>query len=178
MTTTDYLINIAFAFLVLLQARDRRVDRRALVRPLVALFFVADRYVHSVPTAGNDLVLIGVLTAVGLAFGLVCGFATHLRVESGIVLARVGWLAGVLLVTGICSRIVFAFAVGHGAERAVRSFSIAHHIGAAAWPVALVSMAVFEVVTRLGTVHLRALRLASADGGFRRAAHRSIVSAQ
>ena len=35
---------------------------------------------------------------------------------------------------------MFAFAVIHGLEPAIRSFSIAHQIGAAAWPVALVSM--------------------------------------
>lgn len=38
-------------------------------------------------------------------------------------------------------------------------FSIANHIGAAAWPVALVAMALIEVSTRLVTAQLRARRL-------------------
>jgi hypothetical protein len=45
--------------------------------------------------------------------------------------------------------------VTHGAEPAIRSFSIANHISAAAWPVALVSMAICEVTVRVVTVYLR-----------------------
>jgi hypothetical protein len=56
----------------------------------------------------------------------------------------------------------FAFAIGHGAEPAIRSFSIAHQIGAAAWPVALVAMAVCEVTTRIVTVQLRGRRTMAA----------------
>jgi hypothetical protein len=77
-------------------------------------------------------------------------------------LARVGWIAGVLLVAGIGSRVAFAFAVGHGLEPVVRSFSVAHQIGAAAWPVALVLMALIEVGARIAVVQVRGRRLAVA----------------
>jgi hypothetical protein len=50
---------------------------------------------------------------------------------------------------------LFAFAVSHGARHAVASFSIAHQIGAAAWPVALVLMALLEVSTRIAIVQFR-----------------------
>jgi hypothetical protein len=56
---------------------------------------------------------------------------------------------------------VFVFAVHHGAEPTIRSFSIAHHIGAAAWPLALVAMALFEVTARIVIVQLRGRRLAA-----------------
>jgi hypothetical protein len=59
------------------------------------------------------------------------------------------------LIAGIGSRMVFAFAISHGARHSVASFSIAHHIGAAAWPVALVLMALLEVSTRIAIVQLR-----------------------
>jgi predicted benzoate:H+ symporter BenE len=59
MTTMDYLINAGFVFMVCMQARERRLDRRVLVIPLVLVFFVAQQYVHRIPVAGNDLVLIG-----------------------------------------------------------------------------------------------------------------------
>ena len=49
----------------------------------------------------------------------------------------------------------FAFALSHGARHAVVSFSIAHQIGAVAWPVALVLMALLEVPTRIAIVQLR-----------------------
>jgi len=160
MTTTDYLINALFVFVVLRQARERQLDVRSFVVPLVVVFYVAHLYVHSIPTAGNDLGLVALLTGVGLMLGVLGGFATHVRAGSdGVALARVGWLAGGLLIAGISARMVFVFAVHHGAEPAIRSFSIAHHIGAAAWPLALVSMALFEVAARLVTVQLRGRRL-------------------
>jgi hypothetical protein len=164
MTTTDYLINAAFVLVVLRQARERKLDRRSLVLPLVAVYFVAQRYVHSIPTAGNDLVLLGVLASVGLTLGVLCGFATNVRAGGdGVALARVGWVAGGLLIAGIGSRMVFVFALSHGAEPAIRGFSIAHQIGAAAWPVALVSMGLCEVTARLATVQLRGRRLLAAQ---------------
>jgi hypothetical protein len=163
MTITDCLINAVFVFFVLRQARERRVDLAALLVPLVVVSFVVRNYVHSIPTAGNDLVLVGALVCVGLALGVAGGLATQVRrAADGQVLARVGWIAGGLLVAGLSARLIFVFAVNHGAESAIRSFSIAHHIGAAAWPLALVAMALVEVVTRQGTVFLRAQRLRGA----------------
>jgi hypothetical protein len=156
MTTTDYLINALFVLIVFRQARERKLDRRSLIIPLALVAAVAQMYVHSIPTAGNDLVLIGALATVGLACGVISAFATHVRAdERGFAVARVGWLAGSLLVAGISSRMVFEFAVSNGGRHAVASFSIAHHISAAAWPVALVAMAVLEVAARVVIVHLR-----------------------
>jgi len=160
MTITDYLINAVFVFFVLRQAVERRVDLRSLLVPLIIVFFVARMYVHSIPTAGNDLTLVGALVLVGLTFGLAGGFATHVRrAADGEILARVGWLAGALLIAGISARMIFVFAVQNGAGPAIRSFSIAHHIGEAAWPLALVAMALVEVVARQATVQLRARQL-------------------
>jgi hypothetical protein len=163
MTTSEYLLNAAFVLLVLRQARERELDRRSVILPLVLMFFVGSQYVHTLPTAGNDLVLIVLLAALGLALGVLGGFATHVRAgDNGAALARVGWIAGGLLVAGIGSRMAFAFAIGHGFEPAVRSFSIVHQIGAAAWPVALVLMALIEVGARLAVVQVRGRRLATA----------------
>ena len=156
MTITDYLINAVFVLVVFGQARERELDRRSVIIPLAIVAYVAHLYVHSIPTAGNDLVLIGALGAVGLALGIASGFATHVRAgEDGLAVARVGWIAGALLIAGIGSRMVFAFALSHGAYHAVASFSVAHQIGAAAWPVALVLMALLEVSTRIAIVQLR-----------------------
>ena len=58
MTITDYLINAIFVLLVFRQARERDLDRRSIVVPLILVFFVAQMYLHSIPAAGNDLVLI------------------------------------------------------------------------------------------------------------------------
>jgi hypothetical protein len=156
MRTTDYLINAVFVLIVFRQARERELDRRSVIVPLAIVAYVAHLYVRSVPTAGNDPVLIGALGMLGLALGIASGFATRVRAgENGLAVARVGWVAGALLIAGIGSRMVFAFALSHGARHAVASFSYAHQISAAAWPVALVLMALFEVGTRIAIVQLR-----------------------
>jgi hypothetical protein len=156
MTTTEYLLNAAFVLLVFRQARERRLDRRSFVLPLVAVLVVGETYLRSIPTAGNDLVFIVSLTLCGVALGLVSGLATHVRAGiDGTAIARVGWIAGFLLVLGIGGRMAFSFAVSHGLRPDVREFSIAHHIGGTAWPVALVLMAISEVVVRVVTVALR-----------------------
>jgi hypothetical protein len=68
------------------------------------VFFIVQRYVHSIPTAGNDLVLVALLAGVGLTLGVLCGSSTHVRAGSeGVALARVGWLAGGLLIAGTCA---------------------------------------------------------------------------
>ena len=153
--TTDYLINAVFVLIVFRQARERELDLRSQIIPLAIVAYVAQLYVHSIPTAGNDLVLIAALGTVGLTSGVASGFATHVRAgENGHAVARVGWIAGALLIAGIGSRMVFAFALSHGARHGVASFSYAHQI-AAAWPVALVLMALLEVSTRIAIVQLR-----------------------
>ena len=159
MTITDYLINAVFVLIVFRQARERELDRRSFIIPLAVVAYVAHIYVHSIPTAGSDLVLIGALGTVGLTLGIASGLATHVRAgANGLAVARVGWLAGGLLIAGISSRMVFVFAIHNGARHAVASFSMAHQIGAAAWPVALVLMALLEVGTRIAIVQLRGHR--------------------
>jgi hypothetical protein len=165
MTTTDYLINALFLLIVVRQARPRELDRRSVIIPLAIVAYVAHLYVHTIPTTGNDLLLIGALGCVGLALGVASGFATHVRPgENGRAVARVGWIAGTLLVAGIGSRMVFAFALSHGAHHAVANFSYTHQIGAAAWPVALVLMALLEVSTRIAIVQLRGRQAMRAAG--------------
>lgn len=165
MTTTDYLINAVFVALVLRQARERELDRRSIVLPLAIVAYVAHLYLHSLPTAGNDLALIGALMSVGFALGVGGGFATHVRAgENGWALARVGWVAGGLLIAGFAARAVFVFAVSHGAHHAIAAFSYAHQISAAAWPAALVLMALLEVTARVVVVQLRGRQALQADG--------------
>jgi hypothetical protein len=164
MTTTEYLINVAFVLLVFRQARERELDRRSVIVPLVLMSVIGSQYLHSIPTAGNDLVLIVLLAAFGLTLGVLGGVATQVRTVGGVALARVGWIAGGLLVLGIGARMAFAFAIGHGFEPAVRGFSVAHQIGAAAWPVALVLMALIEVGARITVVQARGRRLVASCG--------------
>jgi len=99
MNISDYLINAVFVLVVLRQARERQLDLRSLVVPLLVVAFVAHIYIHSIPTAGNDLVLVAVLAGVGLVLGVLGGSATHIRIgDDGLPMVRVGWIAGALLI--------------------------------------------------------------------------------
>src|SRR5436305_15123989 len=110
MTITDYLINALFVVIVFRQARERELDRRSVIIPLAIVAYVAHLYVHSIPTAGNDLVLIGALGAVGLALGIASGFATQVCAgEDGLAVERVGWIAGGHLLAGMRSRITVGY---------------------------------------------------------------------
>jgi ABC-type antimicrobial peptide transport system permease subunit len=161
MAFTDYLINAIFLVVVLRQARERRLDIRSIVAPMALVVFVATHYVHTIPTGGSDMALALALTLVGLSLGVLCGYATHVRVDAdGTRFARVGAVAAILLLAGISARLVFVFALEHGAGPAIRDFSIVHHISAAAWPLALVSMALCEVTARLVIVQVRGQQLA------------------
>jgi len=85
MRTTDYLINAVFVLIVFPQARERELDRRSAIIPLAIVAYVAHLYVRSIPTAGNDVVLIAALGIVGLSLGVASGFATHVRAgENGL----------------------------------------------------------------------------------------------
>jgi hypothetical protein len=167
MTTTAYLINAALLLLVVRQIRERRVDLRSLLVPFVLVYSVAGSYLHSIPTAGNDLVLIVGLATVGLVLGTTSAFVHSVRVGGdGVALARAGWIAAGLWVAGIGARMAFVFASEHGAEKAIAHFSVAHGItGANAWTAALVLMALCEVASRLVALHLRAHQLTSAHTG-------------
>lgn len=164
MSTLDYLINTALVLLVIRQIRERRLDLQSLVLPLILVAFAAHNYLHSIPTAGNDLVLILGLAATGATLGTLAGLATHVRSgEDGVALARAGWAAAILWIAGVSARMAFAYLASHGAGPSIAHFSIVNHItGSAAWTAAFVLMAVAEVTARLLTLYWRGHRIQTA----------------
>jgi hypothetical protein len=150
MSITDYLIDSALVLLVLLQIKERTLTTKTLVRPLVILAVAVSNYLHGIPTAGNDLVLVGVLAMFGLSIGVASGQTVRMRLgRDGGVVARAGWASACFWVLGMGSRFAFAVWVSHGGASAVGRFSAQHQITSAeAWTVALLAMAVFEVCGR------------------------------
>jgi hypothetical protein len=162
MSTSEILINLALVALVLRQISERPVELRDLVRPLLLIGVAATSFLHSIPTAGNDLVLIGLCVTLGVTCGGLCAAATHMRLGPDGPLARAGGVAAALWIGGIGARMGFAYAAAHGAGPTIARFSVAHHItGSEAWTAALVLMAIAEAITRLLVIHLRARRLAA-----------------
>ena len=165
MSLTDYLLDSVLILLVLRQVREARLDRRAILLPLVIVAIVANSYLHGIPTSGNSLVLIVGLTIVGVAFGAISGFASRVRSDGGVhALVKAGWLAAGVWVFSMSSRMAFAIWASHGGGPSIYHFSQAHHISANAWTPALVLMALGEVITRVGVLVYRA-RLSQAAAG-------------
>jgi hypothetical protein len=108
MTITDYIIDSTLVLLVLLQIRERKLTIRSLVRPVLVIAVAVDNYLHGIPTAGNDLLLVGMLALVGLAIGVASGPTVLMRrADDGEVLARAGWASAFLWVLGMGSRFAF-----------------------------------------------------------------------
>jgi hypothetical protein len=164
MTTTDYLIDSLLVLLVLLQVKERRLTTRALVRPLIIVGVAVVNYLHGIPTAGNDLLLIAVLALLGAAIGVASGQTVLMRRDAeGGVLARSGWASGFFWVLGMGSRFAFIYWISHTGAASIASFSAAHSItGGEAWTVGLLAMAVFEVVGRSLVQALRRTQLQTA----------------
>ena len=159
MTFTDYLMNIALIGLVVLQIRGHKITRARLLFPLVATVYVASQFLHAIPSAGDDLVLIVGFACVGAALGAGAGILTTIRREGAGAIAKAGLSAALLWVLGIGARMGFALWVGHGGQAAVARFSALHHItSGAAWTAAFVLMAMAEVASRTGVLYLKTRR--------------------
>lgn len=160
MTTTDWIVDIALVLVVLRQVREGDFTWRSLLLPLGLVSWSAATYLRSVPTAGHDLVLVGLAVAAGGALGATSGLATRVRGAAGRVLVKAGPVAAGLWILGAGSRLAFQLYATHGGAPHIAAFSAAHQITSQqAWVAALLLMALTEVVVRLSIVAARAVRL-------------------
>jgi hypothetical protein len=149
MTFTNYLLDSALVLLVLLQIKERTLTTRSMIRPFVIVAIAVASYLHGIPTAGNDLVLVAVLAALGGLIGAASGQAMKMRVKDGTVLARAGFSSAFFWVLGMGSRFGFLIWINGGGASHLTHFSAQHSITSGeAWTVALLAMAVFEVAGR------------------------------
>ncbi len=164
MTTTDYILDSLLVLLVLTQIKERSLTTKSLIRPLVIVGVAVMNYLHGIPTAGNDLVLIAALASLGALIGLASAYTLKLRAgDDGDVLARAGWASAFFWVLGMGSRFAFIFWLTHSGISTISHFSAQHSITShEAWTVALLAMAVSEVVSRTALVALRRNQLQGA----------------
>ncbi|HUA94589.1 MAG TPA: hypothetical protein VMB82_03590 [Acidimicrobiales bacterium] len=157
MTFSDYLIDFTLIGLVLLQVRGRRLTTKALVVPLGIVAYVAQQYLHGIPTAHNDLFLVGGFAAVGGTLGaLAARFTSVTRAPDGSVVAKAGAAAAGLWILGTGGRLAFQLYATHGGGASLMRFSQAHGITSAeAWTAALILMALSEVVMRTAVLAWR-----------------------
>lgn len=160
MTFSDYLLDLALIGIVFLQIRGRRLTVRSLLIPVGITAVVAKSYLTSVPTSGNDLILVAVCAAAGIALGAGAGFLTRVTTEAdGHPLAKAGWAAATLWVVGVGCRFAFQEYATHGGGGSIARFSAHHGITTMqAWVAALILMAIGEALTRTAVLGVRAFR--------------------
>ncbi|MGC0399507.1 hypothetical protein RKD27_002151 [Streptomyces sp. SAI-126] len=157
MTISDWLIDVALLLVVFRQLREERLTARTILLPLALIGWAAATYLHDIPTAGNDLVLIGAFAGTGVAFGLAGGLITRVRYADGHIRVRATLGAAALWVVSMGFRLGFAVWSSHpsGMDHLAR-FSADHTItGEQAWVAAMVLMAFGEVVVRLAVIVVR-----------------------
>ena len=161
MSLTDYILDSALVLLVLIQIKERTLTTKSLIRPLIIVGIAVANYLHGIPTAGNDLLLVGVFAVLGSLIGAAAGQTLFMRTGAdGEVLARAGWAAAFFWVLGMGGRFAFIFWINHGGHSSIAQFSAQHSITSGqAWTVALLAMAVCEVAGRTALVALRRNRL-------------------
>jgi hypothetical protein len=157
MTFTDYAIDIALIAVVLLQIRGRRLTPLSLLLPIGIVAYAATQYLHSIPTAGNDLALVALAATAGTALGVLTGLFTFVRRNAdGHAYAKAGAVAATLWLVGVGTRFAFQLYVSNGGAPAIGRFSAHHAItSSAAWTAALVLMAFGEVIARTAVLGLR-----------------------
>jgi hypothetical protein len=157
MTATDWIIDIALVLIVFRQLREERLTIRTILLPLALMGWAASYYLHAIPTAGNDMLLIALLAVVGTAFGLAGGLLTRVRYYNGSVRIKATASAASLWVISMGFRMAFAVWASYpGGASHIARFSAAHDITSGqAWVTALLLMAFGEVILRLGTIVIR-----------------------
>jgi len=161
MTFSDYLIDITLIGLVLLQIQGRRLTTRALQLPLGIVAYVATNYLKTIPTSGNDLVLIGDCVARGITLGTFSGWFTSVHPDDdGVPMAKAGVIAATLWILGIGGRLAFQLYATHGGAAAIERFSVAHAITASnARTSALILMAACDAVGRTSILAWRTMAI-------------------
>jgi hypothetical protein len=156
MSFSDYLIDIVLVLLVVRQLRESRLDRRAIILPLGIIAYVADTYLSSIPTSGNNVGLVVGMATAGVALGVAGGLTTRVRTDGGrYALVKASWVSAGLWVGSMTARLIFEIWATHSGGPTLARFSVEHHLSVSVWTDAIVLLALGEVVARVGTLVIR-----------------------
>jgi hypothetical protein len=160
MTPLDYALNLLLVAAVLRQMRGKKLTPVGLLWPIGLVVAAAVEYLHTIPSAGNDLDLVVAGAAIGASLGCLCGLLTHIyRLPDDSLVAKATGAAALFWVLGVGARMAFALYAENGGGPSVARFSALHHItSAAAWTAALILMSLTEVIGRTAVLAGRALQ--------------------
>lgn len=167
MSTFDYILGIGALVLILWNMRRHELTDRRLRRPVIIAVVVGISFLHAIPTAGADGVLVGFGALAGIACGTISALATRVERDgtTGAVISAATPLAVAVTAGAFVSRMGFAVAATNGLGPAIGRFS--HGIGvdsAQAWIAALVLMAVADLVVRTLILWRRRSAVAAGQG--------------
>ncbi len=163
MNALDYILDAVLVATIFIQFRGRRLTPRNLALPVVIVVYFLFAYLKGVPTAGNDLYLIGGGVALGLVFGFGAGAFT--RVYPGVkgIYAKAGPVAATFWATGVVLRTAFSLYAADGGTSADRNIGQIMHswniTSSNAIVACLLLMVLVEVGSRQLIVATRYLRL-------------------
>ena len=132
MSTTDYIVNGLLIALVIRQIHGKKLTAFGLIWPVGVVVWAGYSYLHGIPTAGNDLLLVMTGISVGATLGILCGAFTHLHLQAdGSFLAKAGFAAAALWIVGVGSRLAFELYATHGGSANHRPLQChpQHHLG-------------------------------------------------
>lgn len=161
MNLTQWILSIALlAWALLRNVGTRRITSLTFLVPTAIVAIAAAAFLVPLPSAGNDLALVGLFAAAGAALGVAASAVTRLHQDREGIVATAGVGFASLWVVVIGARIAFAeWATGPGAPT-VGAFSRDHLItGADAWTAAFVALALGMVLARTFALAVRTRQL-------------------
>ncbi|MFE1755090.1 hypothetical protein [Streptomyces anandii] len=145
----------------------RKVTNMRMLRSILAVAIVIALFVHSLPTAGNDVSL----QLVGIGAGAICGLIAGAllpahRDDSGQIYTTGGVGYAVLWIVLSSARVLFAYGTEHWFPQGIIKFSIDYKLsGQDVYANAFVFMSLAMVLARTGVLLARRHRLTAEGQG-------------
>lgn len=154
MNALDYILDAVLVATIFVQFRGRRLTPRNLALPVAIVVYFLFAYLKGVPTARNDLYLIGGGVLLGLVFGVGAGAFTRVYYDEKGIYAKAGLLAATFWATGVVLRTAFSLYATDGGASADRAIGRLMH----AWDItssnAIVACLLLMVLVEVGSRQL------------------------
>lgn len=157
------VINMAVVMVVLESdlGKHRKVSRFRLARPLVTALAIVPIFIKGPAVTGAALALELLLTASGVAFGLLATsrLLVYRSAHTGRPVSQAGWGYASIWVLAATARVTFSYGSVHWFPQALESWMRRNDIAPGALTDAMIFMALAMVLTRVAVMGARAQRL-------------------
>ncbi|WP_137802046.1 hypothetical protein [Kocuria sp. 2SI] len=148
MSATDWIIDLVLIGLVLIQLFERRLSLIQVLLPVAIVVWAGTNYITTIPTDGNNLLLLVITVLIGAAIGAGVGAFTRVRVRDRVVVVKATALAAALWVIGMGSRLVFQIWATNSGGQSLGTFTVQNNLSTDVWAPALLFMAAATIIVR------------------------------